>query len=81
MDEQAMQAKARTRTVAANNALPVLVARAGGTVTITRQEFEELAARYGGAARMTVLIEQVDDGETMRLTLARKEPEQGSLPQ
>lgn len=81
MDEQQMQDKARTRTVAANNVLPVLVARAGGSVTITRQEFEELAARYGGASRMTVLVESVDGGDGLRLTLARKEPEQGSLPQ
>jgi biotin carboxylase len=81
MDEQRMQDKARTRTVAANNALPVLVDRAGGTVTVTRQEFAELAARYGGASRMVVMVEDVAGGEAIRLTLTRKEPEQGSLPQ
>ena len=82
MDDETARRKAQNRAAAANNALPVLIARAGGSVEITREEFLEVASRYGGASRMVVLVEAVDGRpDAMRLTLGRKEPEQGSLPQ
>ena len=74
------QELAKNRVKAANNALPVLVARAGGSVTITRQEFEEIAARYGGTSKMALRMERIGEGDAIRLTLVRKPAAQGELP-
>lgn len=54
----------------ARNALPALVARMGGEVTITATELEELAAPYGGFANLAVQVEQLPDG-SIRLTTIR----------
>ena len=42
----------------ARNALPALVARMGGEVTITEEELEELGRAYGGFENMAVQVEQ-----------------------
>jgi hypothetical protein len=67
------------RAKAANNALPVLIDRAGGSVTICRADFEEVG-RYGGASRMAIQMESIGAGDAIRLTLVRKEPAQGDVP-
>jgi hypothetical protein len=72
---------ARNKVAIANNALPVLLDRAGGSVTITQREFDELASRYGGPTNLTIRMERVDGPEPgIRLTLARQAPRQGDLP-
>ena len=45
---------ARNKVMVANNALPVLIGRAGGSVTITNEEFNEVVSRYGGSTRMVI---------------------------
>lgn len=61
----------------ANNAVPVLIGRAGGSVTITQREFEDVVARYGGAAKMTIRMERIESPEPgIRVTLVSK-PRQG----
>lgn len=64
---------AANRVKALNNVLPVLISRAGGSVTVTREEFEAVQALYAGG--MTVRMEQV--GDAVRLTLVAKRPAQG----
>lgn len=68
----------------ASSALPILISRAGGTVTITQSEFDEIANRYGGWSNMAVHTEKLSgpgiEPNTYRLTLIRKEPAQGELP-
>jgi hypothetical protein len=75
---------ARNKVKATNNALPVLIARAGGSVTITHREFEEVLARYGGSSQVAIRMERLDASDPqesgIRLTLVRKSPEQGELP-
>ncbi len=66
------------RAKIANNVLPVLLDRAGGSVTVTRADFEAVAARYGGASQMTMAMERVGGG--VRVTLMRKPPQQGDPP-
>jgi hypothetical protein len=83
-DELNQDTIAKNRVKAGNNTLPVLIARAGGSVTVTRREFEEVAAMYGGTARMAIRMERLDASDALesgvRLTLIRKEPRQGELP-
>lgn len=71
---------AKNRVKVANNALPVLIGRAGGSVTITRAEFDEIASRYGGPSQMTITMERIGEGDAIRLTLVRKPARQGELP-
>jgi hypothetical protein len=52
-----MDPKERQLAVA-RTALPALVARMGGEVTITEQELEELGRPFGGFANMAVQVEQ-----------------------
>ena len=54
--------------------------RAGGSVTITRREFAEIAERYGGPSRMVLRMETIAGGEGIRLSLARKEPDPDQPP-
>lgn len=61
------------------NALPVLIERAGGQVEITVKEFEAMAARYGGLGHLTMRSEVVvaqgsGDAKALRLTLLDTEP-------
>lgn len=67
-----------------SNALPVLIARAGRSVTIDNSEFDDMAARYGGRNRLVIVMERIDRpgpvGEETRLTLANKATGQGDLP-
>jgi hypothetical protein len=72
--------EARNRAKVANNALPVLIGRAGGQVEITKAEFEEIASRYGGPSQMTIQMDRIGEGDAIRLTLVRKPPLQGDLP-
>lgn len=74
------QTEARNRAKVLNNVLPVLVARAGGSVEITREEFAELVARYGGPTQMAMHYEQIGGGTAIRVTLVRKPAGQGDLP-
>jgi hypothetical protein len=50
----------------ARNALPALVARMGGEVTITRAELEELGRAYGGYENLAVQVSESADGFTFR---------------
>ena len=81
MDQETV---ARNKLKANNNALPVLIARAGGSVTITRREFDEVVARYGGLSRLAIKMERLDAADPsesgVRLTLMARVPEQGELP-
>lgn len=58
-----------------NNVLPVLIHRAGGSVTVTREEFALMRELYGGG--LSLYMEQVGDGEAVRVTLVRKPSTQG----
>lgn len=81
MDQETL---AGNRVKAGNNTLPVLIARAGGSVTVTRREFEAVMERYGGSARLAMRMERIEAADPLdsgvRLTLIRKEPGQGELP-
>ncbi len=66
----------RTRLTVANNAMPVLVHRLGGDVTITQQDFDELARAYGGYEDLAVAAE-LRDG-VLRLWLTRNPRTLGS---
>src|SRR5688572_5617910 len=66
---------AANRVKATNNVLPVLVHRAGGSVTVTREDFEAFQSLYGSGAKLR--MEQLDDGSGIRLTLVRAPMSQG----
>ncbi len=71
----------KARAQLTNNVLPVLVARAGGSVEITREEFAEVAARYGGPSQISIHFEQTGGGAAVKVTLVRNpRPRQGELP-
>jgi len=61
----------------AHAAMPILVDRLGGSVTVSQVELAELSERYGGA--VAVKAEQIGAGE-YRLTLiaARPKPDTAS---
>jgi hypothetical protein len=59
---------------ATNFMLPVLVDRAGGTVTVSEREVDELRARFGGT--VAVRLEEAEPG-TYRLTLIPGKPRPG----
>jgi hypothetical protein len=59
--------RARIKADAAQLALPVLVERLGGAVTITEAELNDLGQRYGGLRNLAVRIEY--HGSELRLTL------------
>lgn len=72
---------ARNKMTVANLALPVLLDRAGGSITVTQREFDELAARYGGATNLTIVMERMTGPQPgFRVTLVNKKPGQGDLP-
>jgi len=71
---------ARNRVKVAKNGLPVLIGRAGGQVTITKAEFDEIVGRYGGPSQMTITMERIGKGDAIRLTLVKKPPLHGELP-
>lgn len=52
---------------AARLALPVLVERLGGSVTISEDELEELGRRYGGTKNIALEIRY--HGQALHLTL------------
>lgn len=61
------------------NALPVLIHRAGGQVEITTEEFDAVATKYGGVGHLTIRTEVVvakgsGDTRALRLTLLDTEP-------
>jgi len=64
MDENEREA---IKSDAAKLALPVLVERLGGAVTITEDELNDLGRRYGGLRNLAVRIEY--HGTELRLTL------------
>lgn len=47
--------EARNRVKVANNALPVLIGRAGGSVTVSRAEFDEVAGHLAAGRRRSRL--------------------------
>ncbi len=61
----------------AHAALPVLVDRLGGTVTVSEVELAELSDRYGGA--VGVKATEVEPG-TYRLTLVAAKPKPDETP-
>ena len=70
----------RRRLAVMDNALTVLAARAGGSVTIPRDEFLEVAERYGGATKVTLVMEQAKDSSFWLLTLVSKPVQNAGLP-
>jgi hypothetical protein len=64
--------------------LTVLLARAGGSLTISRAEYEAVVARYGGRAKLAIHLEVLappgGGPDEVRLTLVRKDPAPGELP-
>jgi hypothetical protein len=64
-------------------ALTVLLARVGGSVAFTEAEYREVVERYGGAARLTLRLEQLKgpgESESIRAAIVRNKPRQGDLP-
>lgn len=55
----------------AHAAMPVLVDRLGGTVTVSQVELAELSEKYGGA--VAVRVDKLDKG-VYRLTLVPAKP-------
>lgn len=74
------QRLAHNRMVVANKVLPVLIARTGGSVTITKEEFDEVK----GPLRRILGDDDGDGGGgrpgPIRVTLAREPAAQGELP-
>ena len=68
----------RKRQVVANNAMPILVHRLGGEVTITQDDFDELARAYGGYENLAVSASLVDG--VLRLKLTRNPSALGPGP-
>ena len=56
------------RQTVANNAMPVLVHRLGGEVTITQADFDEMAAAYGSYENIAVAAEMRDGALRLKLT-------------
>ena len=77
MDDQERQERAKRL---GSMTLPVLIARLGGSVTVTHAEFDEVAARYGGRTNMVMYTEALSN-DSIRLTLMRKRPANAELPQ
>lgn len=76
-----IQEAARKRTTVMQTVLPVLIDRAGGEIEITREEFEAVAARYGGPTQMRLQFHSTPDGSRMRVKIYRGGPvKQGELP-
>lgn len=73
LDGLAASDPAARQLAIARNAMPVLVARLGGEVAITEQEFDDLASRYG---RHGVTAEWSASTRTLRLTLVPLPTEQ-----
>jgi hypothetical protein len=63
-------------------ALVVLLDRAGGSIEFDLAEFEEARARRGGAAKMVIHHEVLQQGKkrSIRVTLIRKDPVNAELP-
>jgi hypothetical protein len=76
MDEKREELKVDIAKVA----LPVLVERLGGLVTITEDESEALWARYGGRDRVAVKAEYSKVDRQLTLTLVSTQPPTGSRP-
>ena len=64
-----MDQRAPEKQAVDDNAMPVLVHRLGGEVTISQADFDELAAAYGGYENLAVAAE-LRDG-VLRLWLTR----------
>jgi hypothetical protein len=65
--------------------LVILLERAGGSVTYTEAEYQEVLARHGGKTMMVVHAEVLKDTgkekpDQVRLTLVRKPPGNAELP-
>jgi hypothetical protein len=66
-------------------ALVILLERAGGSVTYTEAEYQEVLARHGGKTMMVVHTEVLKETrkekpDQVRLTLVRKPPGNAELP-
>jgi hypothetical protein len=66
--------RARLKGDIAHLALPVLVERLGGVVTISAAEYEALWTRYGGRDR--VAVRATYQGTELTLTLVSTQPSQ-----
>jgi hypothetical protein len=64
--EETRPLTAQAQLRVARNALPALVARMGGEVTITRDELEELGVAFGGFENLAVQVSASAEGFTFR---------------
>jgi len=80
-DDKARRAAAREAALKTMG-LVVLLARGEGRLTFTREEYDEILARYGGPAQFAVHIEILSSGgepDEVQLTLIRKPPANAEL--
>lgn len=66
--------RAAIRADVAKLALPVLVERLGGSVTITEAELTALGARYGGIRNLAVRADYIDGKLLLSLVAAPARP-------
>lgn len=60
----------RKKQLVADNAMPILVHKLGGDITITQDDFDEMSKAYGGYEKLAVAAEMKDG--VLRLRLVRK---------
>ncbi len=63
-------------------ALVILLSRAGGVVTYTEADYQEVASRYGGTKNLAIHVEVLRAANCppeVRLILIRNTPENGEL--
>jgi hypothetical protein len=82
-DEKARQASVREAALKTMG-LVVLLARGEGRLTFTREEYDEILARYGGPAQFAIHIETLGPSsgggpDEVQLTLIRKPPANADL--
>lgn len=70
------------KTVLTGIALIALVEKAGGSVTVSEEEYNAIVAKYGGTARMNLRLEVVQvagHAKGVRVTLEEKAPANAEL--
>jgi len=77
-DDKARMARIRAMQ---DGVLPALIARAGGSVTVTPEEVDALAAKYGGHGRFTMRTEAIatPTGDALRITLLETDEPTGPV--
>lgn len=80
-DEGARQAAAREAAMKTMG-LFILLERAGGSLTFTKEEYDAVIERYGGSTNVVLHFEHVgtaDGRQTIQLTLGRRPPSNAEL--